>query len=284
VAVWWAACLLWSGGWLFIKIGVEDVPPITLAAARLGLAAAVLVPLVTARGEWSLLTSTNAAAIAASGVLLLGVNYALVFWGAQFVASGLTALLQTTSPLFAFAIGLLLRTEAFSWARTTGIVLGLMGVALISSSEFSVDAQSGAGSLAIVLGAVCAAAAYVIVKRRLAHVPPTLLVCAQTLCALVLLGLAAAILEGSPMDARWTARAMMALIYLGVGSSVVAFWLNYWLLRRMDATAVLSSALVQPLIAAILGALFLDERLTTAALVGGALILVGASAILRPHR
>ena len=51
VAVWWAACLLWSGGWLFLKIGLSDLPPITFAALRLALAFVVLGPTVTARHD-----------------------------------------------------------------------------------------------------------------------------------------------------------------------------------------------------------------------------------------
>jgi drug/metabolite transporter (DMT)-like permease len=281
IAIWWLACLLWSGGWLFIKIGVQDVPPLTFAAARLWLASLVLLPIIVAQGEWRRLTRADIMPIAWSGVLLLGVNYALVFWGAQFVPSGLTALLQATSPLFAFALGLLRGSELFAWGRAAGIVLGLVGVALISGSEFRVDERAGAGSIAIMIGAACAAVAYTIVKGRARHVPAMVLVGGQTACALALLAPAALGLDGNPLSMHWTPRALMALAYLGIGSSVVAFWLNYWLLQRMDATTVLSSALVQPLIAALLGGIVLGERLGTPTIAGGALILAGAAAILR---
>jgi drug/metabolite transporter (DMT)-like permease len=73
----------------------------------------------------------------------------------------------------------------------------------------------------------------------------------------------------------------MSLLYLAIASSVVAFWLNYWLLKRVSATAVLSMALVQPLIAAVLGALFLAERFGAGAAVGGLCILISAAMILR---
>lgn len=79
VAVWWIACLLWSAGWLFLKVGLRDIPPITFAASRLGLALVVLIAIVTLRKEWRALKAADLPAIATSGLLLLGVNYALTF-------------------------------------------------------------------------------------------------------------------------------------------------------------------------------------------------------------
>jgi drug/metabolite transporter (DMT)-like permease len=107
------------------------------------------------------------------------------------------------------------------------------------------------------------------------------MVAAQTLCAALPLALAAFALEGSPFNARWSARAVGALLYLSLASSVVAFWLNYWLLKRVTATTVLAMGLVQPLIAAALGALILGERFGTTAALGGAGILISAAIILR---
>ena len=103
----------------------------------------------------------------------------------------------------------------------------------------------------------------------------------QTLCALFPLLIAALVLEGTPAAWSWTPSAVVALLYLGIASSVAAFWLNYWLLRRVEATTVLSTALVQPLIAALLGAAFLGERLGVHAIIGGACILLSATVILR---
>ena len=88
-------------------------------------------------------------------------------------------------------------------------------------------------------------------------------------------------IDGNPLTLRWTPAAVVSLLYLAIASSVVAFWLNYWLLKRVSATTVLSMALVQPLIAAVLGALFLAERFGAGAAIGGACILLSAAMILR---
>ena len=284
LAVWWGSCLLWSAGWLFIKVGLHDLPPLTFAAMRLTLAALILVPLVSARREWTPLRPRDLLIIGASGLLLLGVNYALVFWGAQFVPSAMTAVLQATSPVYGFCFGLLLGTERFTAVRALAIALGMAGVAVVSGGQLSADHVATSGSLAIVLGAVCVAGAYAMLKGRVTHVPPAQVVTIQTLCALPPLVVAGVWLDGSPAAIPWTARAVAALLYLGIVNSVLAFCLNYWLLRRVDATIVLSTMLVQPFIAALLASVFLGERLGPQAVAGGVCILMSAALILRTQR
>ena len=281
VLVWWVACLLWSAGWLFLKVGLRDLPPLTFAATRLALAFVVLGIIVTIRGEWRMLRGANIPAIAGSGVLLLGVNYALTFWGAQYLPSAITSVLQATSPVFGFLIGTAIGAERFSIARAAALPIGVGGVALISRGQFEAGHLSSLGSAAVLGGAACAAIAYAIVKQRAVHLPPSVMVATQTFCALLPLSIAAWMLEGPPLDARWTSSAVLALVYLSIASSVVAFWLNYWLLKRVTATTVLAMGLVQPLIAAVLGALVLGERFGAAAAIGGAAVLVSAAVILR---
>jgi len=281
IAIWWFACLLWSAGWLFLKVGLRDIPPITFASLRLGLALAVLIPIVAWRREWRLLRKEDVPAIAISGLLLLGVNYALTFWGAQFLPSALTSVLQASSPVIGYVIGTLSGAERFTIARGAALPLGVIGVALISRAEFGSGNVAALGTVAVLGGAACAASAYAIAKRRITHLPPSLTSTTQTLVAFVALMPAALLIDGSPASITWTPAAVGSLAYLGIASSVAAFWLNYWLLQRMTATTVLSMALVQPLIAAALGAALLGERFDAEAAIGGALILVSAAVILR---
>ncbi|HVP72511.1 MAG TPA: EamA family transporter [Phycisphaerales bacterium] len=281
VTVWWLACVLWSAGWLFIKIGLSDLPPVTFVALRLTLAFIVLSPIVTWRDEWKLLRISDLPVIAVSGLLLLGVNFTLTFWGAQYLPSALASVLQATSPVFGFLIGISTGAERFSLARGLALPIGVAGVALVSSGQFAAGPLAGWGSAAVVGGAACAALAYAMVKRRAAHLPSPLMVAMQTLCAMIPMLLAAVIIDGYPLQHNWTAKAIGALLYLAIASSVVAFWLNYWLLKRVSATTVLSMALVQPLIAAVLGAVVLGERFGAAAAAGGAMILLSAAVILK---
>jgi drug/metabolite transporter (DMT)-like permease len=106
--------------------------------------------------------------------------------------------------------------------------------------------------------------------RRL---PPEVLTCGQMICAAGPMMVFAAIREGNPLAQNWTPAAVGCVLYLAIAGSVGATWLNYWLLERMSATAVLSMALVEPFIAVLLGAALLDERMTLRAGFGGALVL-----------
>ena len=124
VVVWWVACLLWSAGWLFLKVGLCDLPPLTFAAARLAIAFVVLAAIVAVRNEWRELRGADVPAIVIGGVLLLGVNYALTFWGAQFLPSAITSVLQATSPVFGFVIGTATGAERFSVARALALPIG----------------------------------------------------------------------------------------------------------------------------------------------------------------
>jgi drug/metabolite transporter (DMT)-like permease len=281
VVVWWIACLLWSAGWLFMKIGLADLPPLSFASLRLVLALSILAVIVTSRHEWRAMRRADLPVIAVSGVLLLGVNYALTFWGAQFLPSALTSVLQATSPVFGFVIGTTTGAERWSAARAVALPIGIVGVALVSRGQFDAGRDAGLGSSAVLGGAACAAIAYAIVKQRAAHLPPTVMVASQTAFAVAPLLVAALIVDGNPVMLRWTPAAVASLLYLGIASSVVAFWLNYWLLKRVSATMVLSMALVQPLIAAALGAAILGERFGASAAAGGLCILISAATILR---
>jgi drug/metabolite transporter (DMT)-like permease len=130
--------------------------------------------------------------------LLLGLNYVLTFWGAQHLPSALTSVLQASSPVFGFAIGVASGSERFSIARGLAMPLGVVGVALVSRGQLAAGSLAGWGSVAVVGGAACAALAYAIVKRRSMHLPPTVMVATQTLCAMVPLLMLAAAVDGHP--------------------------------------------------------------------------------------
>jgi drug/metabolite transporter (DMT)-like permease len=276
LVLWWITCLIWSSVWLFIKLGLRDLPPVSFAAMRLVVAIAVFLPILAIRRAGLPRQVRDWYVIGVAGVLLLGVNYALLFWGAQFIPSGLTAVLQAVTPAFALVFGhFLLDDEPFTFRALGAIAIGIAGVAVISWDQLHLSGrQALLGCAAVTLGAACVGFAYVYVKakggRRLR---PEVLSCGQMLCAVGPMLAFAAAREGNPIDLHWTPRAIGCLLYLALVGSVAATWLNYWLLERMSATALLSMALVEPLIAVLLGAALLHERVTPGAAAGGMLVL-----------
>jgi drug/metabolite transporter (DMT)-like permease len=285
IAAWWAACLLWSTTFLFIRIGLADIPPLTLASARLAIAVVFLVPLARAGGHFRELRWVDVGYVAAAGLLLLGVNYALLFWGAQFVPSGLVAILQSGTPLIALGLAFLVGQERVTLWKTATLLLGVVGVALIFGSEAVVAGRTAiAGIVAVFASSVCVAAAYVWMKRHKGRIPPLAVTAIQSATAVVPLMCLAWVLEGSPAPARWSFAAWAALIYLGIAASVLAFWLNYWLLARMDASAMLMMGVAEVPIAIALGAVFLEERLPAGTFVGASCVLIGVAGSLLGER
>jgi drug/metabolite transporter (DMT)-like permease len=213
--------------------------------------------------------------IAITGLLVLGMNYSLLFWGAQYIPSGLTAVLTAVTPAFALVFGhFMLDDEPFSLKALGAIALGIAGVAIISADQLRVAGTLALlGSLAVSGGAACVGFAYVYIKAHRARLRPEVLTCGQMLCAAGPMMAFAFIRDGNPLAQSWTPMAIGCVLYLAIAGSVGATWLNYWLLERMSATAVLSMALVEPLVAVLLGAALLDERVTLNAAAGGVLVL-----------
>lgn len=285
--VWLILCGIWGSTWLFIKLGLEDLPPVTFAGIRFVIACAILVvwirlrrmPIPKSRSDWVLL--------AISGILAFGLNYGLVFWGEQYISSGLAALLQATLPAFGIVFAHFhLPAERLSWAKIAGVVLGVFGVGVVFSNQLAIaGTRALAGSVALVLSAVFAAYSNVLVKAYGKHLDPAILAAGQMLFGLLLLLGVGIPLEGNPLNFRWTPMALIALVYLAVVGSVIAFLLYYWLLLNMDVTNSMLIALVTPVVAVILGMLVLDEEIGWRTLIGGATIMLGISLIVvRRHR
>jgi drug/metabolite transporter (DMT)-like permease len=124
------------------------------------------------------------------------------------------------------------------------------------------------------------AIAYVVMKRRGARLDPAVITTGQLLAGTIPLAVYSAIVEGNPFAFRWTQTALLSGLYLALLGSVAGVWLNYWLLKRIGATRLLSMGLVEPLIAVLLGAAVLGERLTPKVGVGGLCILVAVGVVL----
>ena len=285
LVVWWITCLIWSSVWLCIKIGVGDVPPATFASARLVIALLVLLPVRLLRGQALPRQRRDWLLIGTTGFLLLGLNYGFLYWGAQYITSGLSAVLQAATPLFGLLFAhVLLDDERFTPWQMAGLLLGVLGVGVIFADQLSVTGRTALlGSLAVTASAVCVALGYVLVRKHGAHLQPGELTTGQMMVGLVpLLGIALAN-EGNPLMVRWTTPAVVSVLYLALAGSVTAFWLNYWLLSRVGPTKLLAMGLIEPLIAVLLGAIVLREALPAGTVLGGSCILASTWMVLAPR-
>lgn len=284
--VWLILCGIWGSTWLFIKIGLADLPPFTFAGIRFVLASLILTSLVLVRRARWPRTRAEWMLIAIVGVLQFTLNYGLVFWGEQHISSGLAAVLQSTFPVFGLVIAhFYLPQERMTTTKVAGVLLGVFGVAVIFSHQLSIAGKMALlGSVALVLSALFGSYGNVLVKAYGGQIDPQILAAGQMVFGfgpLLAIGIP---MEGNPLNFHWTTKAVFCLLYLVVVGSVIAFALYYWLLRNMDVTNTMLIALVTPVVAVVLGMIVLHEKLNWRLLAGGACIISGIALIVLRKR
>ena len=275
IIIWLVLCLIWGTTWVFIKVGLEDLPPITFAAARFILAVLILAVIIfvqkipfpkTAR-DWKLLALT--------GVLQFSVNYSLVFWSEQHITSGLAAVLQAMITVFGLVLAWIhLPNERITRLKIIAVFLGICGVAVIFIEQLQINSLLAfAGCAAVVVGAYAAAHGSILVKAYGGNMHPAMLVFGQMICGILPIIIYAVTVEGNPLALNWTRRAIICVLYLTIFGTIAAFWLYYWLLSKIESTKAMMISLVTPLVAVIVGWIFLGERLPAQTILGGVLIL-----------
>jgi drug/metabolite transporter (DMT)-like permease len=281
--VWLILCGIWGSTWLFIKVGLNDLPPITFAGIRFVIASMILFAFIRMRGLSLPRNQSDWMFLAFTGVLSFTLNYGFVFWGEQYISSGLAALLQATLPAFGLVIAhFYLPGERMTWAKIGGVVLGVVGVGVVFSNQLSMAGGTAlAGSVALVLSAFFAAYSNVLVKARGQKLNPAILAAGQMFFGMIPLLAIGLTVEGSPFRFHWTLVSAVAMLYLAVVGSVLAFLLYYWLVHNMDVTKSMLIALVTPVVAVILGMLVLREQLNWRTLAGGVMIMAGIGLIVR---
>lgn len=284
LVVWLGLCAIWGSTWLAIKLGLRDLPPLTFAGLRFAAAALVLFAIAALRGfrlptggrDWWLLAYT--------GLLTITLNYGLVFWGEQYISSGLAAVLSATVPLFGLPLAhRYLASEPLTRWKVAGVLLGVTGVAIVCSGQLGLGGPLAFwASLGIIFAALATAHAGVLIKAGGTHIEPPVLAGVQMAGGCIPLLLGGLLLEGNPLHFNWTPMAWAALAYLTILGSVIAFLMYYWLIRHSAVTWVLMIPLVTPLVAVAFGVLFAGEIVGWHTALGGTAIIGGvALAVLR---
>ncbi|MBA3334809.1 MAG: EamA family transporter [Acidobacteria bacterium] len=281
IFIWLILCLVWGTTWFFIKVGLEDLPPISFAAARFVLALIILAAIIVVQKIELPKTIRDWKLLALTGIMQFSINYSLVFWSEQHISSGLAAVLQGMIPVFGLALAwFYLPEEKITWLKILAVLLGVIGVAIIFIEQLQVTSfLAFVGCAAIVLGAYAAAHASILIKAYGSRIHPAGMLFGQMLCGILPLIIYGAIKEGNPIHFRWTWQALISILYLTIFGTILAFWLYYWLLSKIESTRAMMISLVTPLIAVVVGGTFLDEKLPPQTVFGGVLILAGIGLI-----
>ena len=272
--VWLILCVIWGTTWIFIKRGLDDLPPVSFAALRFTVACLLILPVLW---RWKIPFPKGRAAwiiIFITGFLQFFFNYGLLFWGEQHITSGLAAVLQATIPAFGLILARIYVGESITGLKIVSILLGLLGISVIFREQLTLNGQMAfLGSLAVVVGAFGASYASVLTKAKGQNLHPASMVFGQMLVGHIPLWFVGLSVEGSPLAFRWTWKAVVCVLYLAIMGSIIAFWLYYWLLTKIDVTRAMMIAFVTPLVAVIIGGFF-GEKLGLQTLLGGLLILL----------
>jgi drug/metabolite transporter (DMT)-like permease len=287
--VWLAILILyvvWGSTYLGIRIAVESIPPFVMASVRFLIAGVVMLGavLLVRRSAFVLPTRAQLRDSFIVGALLMGGGMGAVAWGEQTVPSGIAALLIAMMPVWVAVYGRVFFHDRLPLAAGLGIAVGMVGVAILVGPSLAIEGSlDPAGVLALLISPMSWAAGSVFAARK-ARLPadPFLTTALQMLSGAIVLGaLGIAVGEFARFDpAAVTSESMIALVYLTLVGSLVAFTAYAWVLRHAPLPLIATYAFVNPVVAVVLGAVVLDEVVTPLQVVAGTVIVVGVALII----
>lgn len=265
--------LIWSSSFLWIKIAVQEMSPITLVAYRVlfGLLFGVVVIMIQR-------VSLPRDIKVWIPVLLLGISnvaipFFLISWGEQSINSGVAAILDATVPLFSLVIAhFLLEDDKMTTPKVVGLLIGFAGVIILMSKDIGGSSSSLLGQGAVILACVFYAGSGIYARKNTENTPTILRSAGPLISATVVMWLGSFLFE-SPVKTPHLQITWIALLWLGILGSGVAFVLVYYLIHEIGPTRASMVTYTFPLGGVLLGFLFLHESLSWQIILGGALII-----------
>jgi len=266
---------LWSSSFGFIKVAVETIPPFSVAAGRLLLAAILIVTIARLRGLRFPGEKGLWPKFLAVGLFGNALPFTLISWGEVTIDSGLAAILMAAMPLATLVLAHFFTSdERMNPARVLGVALGFGGVlTLIGPAALAGLGDEAVRQTAVAGGAVCYAIA-TIVARRLPRMP-LLLSGAGALTASVLWSLPLSLLMDRPWELAPSPESLGSVVILGLFPTALAILLYFALLQRTGATFIALNNYLIPSLGMIWGILFLGEALSLRATIALGIILAG---------
>jgi len=284
IAAFASVYIVWGSTYLAIRIGVATLPPALFAGARFLAAGLLLAAYARLAGQHFPRHRSEWKTIAVAAVFLLVGANGLVVWGEQWVPSNQAALIAATVALWLAGLGAFgPQGESFSRQRLTGLLTGFAGVAVLMWPADGFVLTHFSAQFAILLAALSWAAGSIYMKRRRPSTPPLMAAAMQSLAAGVLLG-AIGFAGGEAGRWTWEGNALLALLYLMVFGSCLAYAAYVWLLHEVSPTALGTYAYVNPAVAVVLGGWLLGESLNRTQMAGMLVVLLGVLLVSLPDK
>jgi drug/metabolite transporter (DMT)-like permease len=271
--------ILWGGSFFFNGVAVRELPPLTIVLARVTIAAALLLPLLWARGGRLPTRLFGWMPFLVMGLLNNVIPFSLIVMGQTRIASGIASVLNATTPLFTVLVMAVAGDEPLATGRLIGVLIGLAGVIVLRGQGLQFENGETLGMLLCLGAALSYGLSGLWGRRKLAGVPPLTSATCQLMCSsLVMLALAGAVdrpwLLPMPSIATW-----LALLGIAALATALAYILFFQILVRSGASNVMLVTLLIPVTALLLGHFALSEPLEAreiagACIIGGALLIV----------
>lgn len=277
----WGLGLIWGSSFLWIKIAVQEVDPFTLVGWRLLFGTAGMVAVILLRRPAFPKAGMTWLFLAALGILNTALPFVLISWGEKSIDSAVASILNSTVPLFTLVIAhLFLHDERITVRKAVGLVIGFGGVLALMARDLEAgNLRAGVlGQAAVLLAAVSYASASVFARRTMREISPLVQAFVPMAFADAIVWTAATQV-GNPGRLPAIPITWVALLWLGLLGSCVAYLLYYNLLHSVGATRAVMVTYVFPVVGVALGVLFLGELADWHLLAGAALVVASIAVV-----
>jgi drug/metabolite transporter (DMT)-like permease len=266
--------VIWGIPYVFIKIAVRELDPAVVVCVRVGIAAAVLLPVAAQRGALQKMRE-RWLTVCALACVQIAVPFLLISYGEQHIASSLTSLLIASEPLLVVLFAPLIDpVEGVHGRRLMGLLIGMAGVVALVGFDIGGDGQRLLGAAFVLLATIGYAVSALFIKHPAIAALPRLGVVAVECftTTVVVLPLAVLRLPGTFPGVD----VIVSLLVLGLVCTALAYLLYFALIAEVGASRGTVFTYVNPAVAVLLGIIFLSEPFNAAIVVGFLLIILGS--------
>jgi drug/metabolite transporter (DMT)-like permease len=280
-----ALCLIWGSTWLAIKIGLEGSPPFLGAGFRFAISTAFLLLISVLSGGFDITFRGKLRQVIIAGILIYPIPYGLVYWGSQYVESGMAAVLFAIMPFFvAILANKYLPSERLTVLKLFGMGLGFGGILIIFADNMGARGILGVLGMAAVSGSsLFSAIGTIYSKKYFNDIDPLAMTAFQSFIGAVVLTIIGFAFE-SVADYRFDARTIGSLFYLGILGTAAAFTLYFYALKKMETTNLAMIAFITPVVALILGVIFRNEIFDLLSIIGSLMVILGVFIVVAGKR
>lgn len=269
-------CLIWGSTWLAIKLGLNSFTPLAGAGFRFTSASVMFYFIIKVKNIKLQMDPLAWKIYLMLAVMSYILPFSLVYWAEKYVATGLTSILFGILPFFVVIISrIMLPDNKISFFQGLGVVTGFTGLLIIFSQNLKIDIQNDFwGMLAVFGSAILQSFVAVIMKKYSKGLNPLSLNFIPVLIAGPVLIICGFLFE-DPSKWIFNSDGIFSFLYLALFGTVIAFSVYYWLMQKINLVFLTLNSFITPIIAVLLGSIFLSEKFSIREIIGSSFVLIG---------